>query len=84
MVHMLQVVLLALEKIILHLWNREIQTNKINFILCKSNEYQQKTALKRCRFLTISNKLLDVALSFSKIFEKLPQTFVKLCNFSKN
>ena len=40
--------------------------------------------LKDVVFLQYPIKLLDVTLSFSKIFEKLPQTFVKLCNFSKN
>ena len=36
---MQKVVLLTLERIILHLWNRDIQTNKINFVLYKFNEY---------------------------------------------
>ena len=33
---------LPLQKIILHLWNREIQTNKFNSILHKYNEYLPK------------------------------------------
>ena len=32
----------------------------------------------------IPNPFQILALSFSKFFEKLPETFVKLCNLSKN
>ena len=37
---------LPLEKIILHLWNKEIQNSKFNFILYKINEYLQKKTVK--------------------------------------
>ena len=60
----------------LRLWNREIKTNKI------TSFYTSLMHTHRWRHFTISDKLQDVALSFSKIFEKLPKTFVKFCNFS--
>ena len=42
---------LSLERIILHLWNREMQNNKFNLILNKFNEYLQKKTLKGVVFL---------------------------------
>ena len=60
---MRKVVFFALVKIILHLWNKEIQINNIIFILHKFNEYLLKTILKICRFLTISDELQDVTLN---------------------